>query len=452
MNRNNSFQDRYASSEVVGGLLLIVIAVLVFAVIRVYMFPDFEPVDINVKLEGYVSDGGTVVVEHVGGEIITDYKMVVYSIDGTLIDKRQYRDLNPAWKIGECIYPLEDIGYPPLLLKTDMVEITIYLYNNEGEEQEVFRGVLAGSLKYIPHTPVLISSLKTDTPDEDLICYSYPIIPKINATSYIYNWKLNGNPLAEVIMPFNTENNDTSKDYTGNNLNATLVEANWVSDGVIGGAIYFQGSSEYLTMALPSLFYDIPNNDFTISIWLKCEDIASENSIVLMAAEDNTNFMEIFIQNTQIHFGIVYDGTKDAVRTDNLSSNTWYHIAAVWDSNEQKIFIYCNGELYTEPGYRNFAMGTGVGLLEIGHGTASSPFYQGFADEFEVYNRVLSQEQIFQNYLSTKDGFYDRRAIVSKDTSIGDSWQCIVTPNDSIQDGSPVYSNILKIVNYPGGD
>ena len=139
MNRNNSFQDRYASSEVVGGLLLIVIAVLVFAVIRVYMFPDFEPIDINVKLEGYVSDGGTVVVEHVGGEIITDYKVVVYSVDGTLIDKRQYRDLDPAWKIGECIFPLEEIGYPPLLLKTDMVEITIYLYNNGGEEQEVFR-------------------------------------------------------------------------------------------------------------------------------------------------------------------------------------------------------------------------------------------------------------------------------------------------------------------------
>jgi hypothetical protein len=97
-------------------------------------------------------------------------------------------------------------------------------------------------------------------------------------------------------------------------------------------------------------------------------------------------------------------------------------------------------------------MGTGVGLLEIGHGSASSPFYCGYADEFEIYNRVISQEQNFQNYLSTKDGFYDRRVIVSKDTNIGDSWQCIVTPNDSTKDGSAVYSNILTIVNYPGGD
>jgi hypothetical protein len=452
MIRNKSFQDKNASSEIVGGLILIVIAVLVFAVIRIYLFPDLEPIDINIKLEGYVTDSGSAVVEHVGGEEISDYKVVVYNTNGTLIGTKEYKNLDPEWRIGQCIYPLEDIGYPPLILETDKVEVTIFIYNNEGGEQEVFRGILSGSLKYISDSPVLISSLKTNTPDEDLICYSYPIIPDINATSYIYSWKLNGNPISELIMPFNTENNVTCKDYSGNDLHATAVGANWVEDGVVGGAYYFDGSSEYLTMSLPDIFGDIPNNDFTISIWLKCNDIEAENSIVLMAAVDNKNFIEFFIKDTQVHFGIVYDGVKDAVRTENLSSGIWYHIAAVWNSNEQKIFIYCNGEISTEVGYRNFAMGTGVGLLEIGHGSASSPFYNGYADEFEIYNRVISQEQNFQNYLSTKDGFYDRRVIVSKDTSLGDSWQCIVTPNDSTQDGSPVYSNILNIVNYAGGD
>ncbi|KYK21193.1 hypothetical protein AYK21_05145 [Thermoplasmatales archaeon SG8-52-2] len=452
MIRNKSFHNKNASSEIVGGLILIVIAVLAFSVIRVYLFPDLEPVDINIKLEGYVTDRGAAVVEHVGGEKISDYKVVVSNTNGALIGTKIYRDLIPEWSIGQCIYPLEDIGYPPLILKTDKVEVMIYIYNSEGEEQEVFRGILSGNLDEISDSPVLISSLKTNTPDEDLICYSYPIIPDINATTYIYNWKLNGNPIAELIMPFNTENNDTCKDYTGNIFDGTLVGPDWVKDGVVGGGYFFDGSSEYITMSLPSIFNDIPNNDFTLSIWLKCMDIEAENSIILMAAEDNSNFVELFIKDNQIHFGIVYDGVKDAVRTENLSSGLWYHIAAVWKSDEQKIFIYCNGELSTEAGYRNFAMGTGVGLLEIGHGSASSPFYCGYADEFEIYNRVISQEQNFQNYLSTKDGFYDRRVIVSKDTSIGDKWQCIVTPNDVVQDGTPVYSNIITIINYQGGD
>ena len=42
--------------------------------------------------------------------------------------------------------------------------------------------------------------------------------------------------------------------------------------------------------------------------------------------------------------------------------------------------------------------------------------------------------------------------MVSEETSLGDIWQCIVTPNDGVQDDIPVYSNILRIVNYPGGD
>jgi hypothetical protein len=221
---------------------------------------------------------------------------------------------------------------------------------------------------------------------------------------------------------------------------------------IIGGAYFFGGSSEYLSLELPPVFSDIPNNDFTISLWLKSDDITADNAVVLMASENNNNFVKFFLQGEEIHVGVCDDGTKDAVRTENLSSDTWYHIAGVWDADQNQILVYCNGELYTEAGERNFALGSGVNLLEIGHGTASSKFWDGYLDEFEIFDRILSQKQIYQIYLSTKDGFYDRRVIVAEETSIGNTWQCIVTPNDGTQDGIPVNSNILSIVNYPGGD
>jgi hypothetical protein len=453
MNRNNSFQGYYAASEVVGGLILIVIAVLSFAVIRVYLYPDLDPIDLNIKLEGYVTDSGMAVVEHVGGESISDYKVIVRNINGTLIDTKEYRNLNSAWKIGECIYPLEDIGYHPLILKKDKVEVIINTYNNKGGEQEVFRGILSGSFDgYDSNSPILISSLQDNSPDEDLICYSYPIIPDINATTYIYNWKVNGTSIYDLIMPFNTENNNSCKDYSGNGLHGTLKGATWTPQGIIGGAYYFGGSSEYLSLDLPPIFYDIPNNDFTISIWLKSDDITADNAVILMASEDNNNFVKIFLQDEEIHFGVCDDGTKDAVRTENLSSDVWYHIAGVWDASENSILVYCNGELFTEAGERNFALGSGVELLEVGHGTASSKFWDGYMDELEVYNQKLSQEQIYQIYLSTKDGYYDRRVIVAEETCLGDAWQCVVTPNDATQDGTSVHSNIISIVNYLGGD
>ena len=96
-------------------------------------------------------------------------------------------------------------------------------------------------------------------------------------------------------------------------------------------------------------------------------------------------------------------------------------------------------------------MGVGEGLLELGHASASSRFWYGYIDEFEVYDRVLSADQIYQTYISTKDGDSDKRVVVSGETIFGDVWQCIVTPNDGTQDGTSIESNILNIVIYGGG-
>jgi hypothetical protein len=205
-------------------------------------------------------------------------------------------------------------------------------------------------------------------------------------------------------------------------------------------------------MELPYVFYDIPNNDFTVSLWLKSEDITLDQAVVLMASKDNNNFIKMFLKGTEIHAGVCVDGIKDAVRTENLSSNTWYHIGVVWDANGGTIKIYCNGTEYTLPGYREFALGSGTELLEIGHGTASSKFWEGNMDELEIYNKALSREQIYQIYFTTKDGDYSRRVAVAEETTVNERWQCVVTPNDGTQDDEPVESNIIRIINYAGGE
>jgi len=73
-------------------------------------------------------------------------------------------------------------------------------------------------------------------------------------------------------------------------------------------------------------------------------------------------------------------------------------------------------------------------------------------DEIKIYNRVLSPEQIYQNYQSTKDGNYSKRVIVSEETCLWESWKCIITPNDSQQDDVSTESNMITIISYPGGD
>lgn len=450
MKKSNILANSYAVSEVIGATILVLIAVVAAASIYSQMLPvPIPPPEPNVHLMGYVTENGNVIIEHMGGEILDDYEVW---IDGTSV----YTDPEDDYlDIGDTI-PSSII--PTLVDENDSIKITVYALLDDGSKSVVFNGVLFGPeeqviLPEIPPLfhPMLISSLRTDTTDEDLICFNYNMTPEIDAITYIYKWIVNDESFAEILLPFDTESDTIVKDYSDNDNNGTVHSAVWTNEGVEGGAYYFSGSSDYIEFDLPTPFNDISNNDFTISLWLKSDDITDDWRSLLEARNDTKNFVRIFQCGTEIHFGVSDDGIKRAVRTENLSSNTWYHITGVWDASEKLLEIYTNGEVSEEAGNRNYANGAQTGL-HLGHGTASSRFWLGYLDDFQVYDRTLSSNQINQIYLGSKDGSSDIRVIVSDETTLGDVWQVAVTPNDGTQDGTAVTSNTLQIVSYSGGE
>ena len=448
MKKYTFVSNKHAVSEVIGGLTLVAISVVIFSSLYVYVFPLPLPApEPHVKLMGYVDDEGYAVIKHMGGEPLGTYKIEVKNVSGTLINSAVYQ--GDPWVIGECIFPTIESS---LTGENDMVQIIIYSIDDEGEQQ-IFNGILKGktSVNIPAGNPMLISSLRTNTIEEDLIYYNYNVVPDVDALTYIYKWLVNGNSLAEILMPFDTENISTTKDYSDNRHDGTINGATWTDNGTVGGAYYFGGASDYISLDIPSVFNDMSINDFTICLWIKSDDTTDDWRIALMASNDNKNFVNLFQYGTEIHFGVCEDGVKRAVRTENLSSNTWYHIAGVWDASEKSLSLYMDGTISSEIGNRNYAMGVSEGLLELGHGSASSRFWYGYIDEFEVYDRVLSADQIYQNYISTKDGNSNMRVVVSAETILGTVWQCIVIPNDGTQDGSSIESNILNIVTYGGG-
>jgi hypothetical protein len=343
-----------------------------------------------------------------------------------------------------------------LYSEDEHINVLVYSVNEDGTKSLVFDGLLFG-----PETnpgpapplyhPMLISSLRTDSSDEDLICFTYNMSPAIDPVTFIYKWMRNGISYASLIVPFDTQNDTVVKDYSDNNNNGTIYAATWTDEGVVGGAYFFGGSSDYISFDLPSTFTDIANNDFTMMFWIKSNDITADWRSLLEARFDTKNFIRVFQKGTELHFGVSDDGIKYAARTDTLSSNVWYHIACTWDASEKLTEIYVNGIGYSEVGDRNYANGAHQGL-ELGHGTASSRFWFGYVDELQVYDCILSSAQINQNYLDTKDGLSDIRVLNSAETGLGNIWQVTVYPNDGTQDDVPVISNALQILSYSGGD
>ncbi|MEA2055870.1 MAG: LamG-like jellyroll fold domain-containing protein [Candidatus Thermoplasmatota archaeon] len=454
MKRNISFSSNYAVSEVIGGVILVLIALLAFIPIYAYVFPLPLPVaDSNVELKTYVNDAGFITIEHIGGEALTSFRIDIWYVNGTTVESKIYSNLQSPWKFGEYKIPTTDII---LSSEEDRIGVTVYGYDSEGSEQIIFDGILKGKPEEATEPslpseiPMLISNLMTDTIDEDLICFNYTIVPDVSALTYIYKWIVDGDSLTELFMSFDSENTTNVKDYSGNEHNGTINSATWTNDGVVGGAYYFDGSNDYISMDLPSIFNDFSSNDFTISTWIKSSSISDDWRVILEARKDNKNFVKIFQFGTEIHVGVCEDGTKYAIRTENLTSDTWYHIATSWDASEKTIELYINGIISQETGNRNYALGAHEGFT-VGHASASSRFWFGYIDELQVYDHVLSREQIYQNYLCTKDGNSDKSVIVSEETSLNNVWQCIVFPNDGLRDGTPVESNTLQIVNYGGG-
>ena len=170
MRRCISFKTNDAVSEIVGGLILILIALITFSAIYMYLFPDLPLADPNVKLVGYVNNDGYIVLEHIGGESLSKYSINISYPNGTSAEANYEK-----WCIGEIKYPQTSM---PLLTVDDWIQVNVYTTDNEGDKQQVFEGVLYGKTvkTSVPpvEDPMLISSLRTNTVDEDLICFNYP--------------------------------------------------------------------------------------------------------------------------------------------------------------------------------------------------------------------------------------------------------------------------------------
>jgi hypothetical protein len=413
----------------------------------VFPLPDSDFTNSNVKISGYVASDGTIILEHIGGEVLTTYRIIVRDENDTLLSSISYSDENDWFQIGNTIIPTVS------KLKEENDSLRIQVIDLRENEEMIFDGILYGKTNVEPinqnEIPMLISSLFTDTSCEDLIFSNHTIEPVIDAKTYIVNWFVNGKSIYEILMPFDTNDSVSTKDYSGNNYNGTIINAQWIESDKGNGAYYFDGSSSYITMQAPDILKNISGNDFTISFLIKSYNPLEDHKVILESG-GGKDFITIFQFGGEIHAGLYVDKVKRAVRTNEISNYTWYHIAVVWDSFNEELQIFSNGIESIEPGYRTFSQGTND-FLVLGRGSTSSGFFHGELDQLEIFNIALSEEQIYQSYLSSISGVINQKVIVSEETKINDLWHAEVIPNDGVVDGEKVISNFITIRNCGGG-
>lgn len=195
--------------------------------------------------------------------------------------------------------------------------------------------------------------------------------------------------LTGVVGYWNFDENSgvTVYDASTNSNHGLLASTTWAT-GWPGYGISFNNSSSKITIA-DSNSLDLTSAG-TIEFWVKkANDTASSSTYVY-----KQNAYYIYDNGTTGQLTFKWS-TGTALITDmRINAGIWYHIAAVYDGANLKIYI--NGELSKSVAYSTNATAN-TNPLYIGN-TGSSLNLYGVMDGLVIYNRALNATEIRQRY------------------------------------------------------
>ncbi|MDT8301539.1 MAG: LamG-like jellyroll fold domain-containing protein [Sedimentisphaerales bacterium] len=172
-------------------------------------------------------------------------------------------------------------------------------------------------------------------------------------------------------------------DWSGHGNHGDFIgEPKWVVDGYDGAALNFDGTGE----SVISRFADETWTAFTLTIWAKADELFQSNNSSICSTNETTaggfQFSFDALNNYQYH--------ADVDEVMGSASLNWVHLAVAYDGIIAT--AYYNGEY---AGTFNPADDDLVAnKFAIGVNRAEDNWFDGSVDEFRVYNRSLTQEEI----------------------------------------------------------
>ncbi len=212
-----------------------------------------------------------------------------------------------------------------------------------------------------------------------------------------------------AFYPFNGNANDES----GNGNNGTVYGAQLTIDrcGYHDSAYYFDGYGA--NIQLPASQFIL--NEYSYSLWVKVNAFPDESIDGWMMFSAGSTSSR-FCQGIGIHpdggicatsYNIGNNPIGSWAESPSIQENQWCHIVVTRDY--EKVQIYVNGELmpyveteiyipYTQNQDANYGS-PGTRVIIGGRSTMINPYpFIGNIDDFAIYNRVISAEEVKQLY------------------------------------------------------
>ncbi len=224
-------------------------------------------------------------------------------------------------------------------------------------------------------------------------------------------------------------------------------------EGKVNGAAKF-ASGSYLDLDGPSFpAEDIPTSGMTLAAWIKCENTGGDHAIFNARASDATWLVHPEARSNGVFRWLLRARgmtTLFDIRAGSVPWDEWVHFAGTYDKATSKAYLYNNGELV---GQANVAASLDIAGdydlgARVGYNIDNARPFTGLMDEFFLYKRPLTQEEIqtiMEGLISPKLASNpipeDETADVPRDVALG--W----TPGETAQTHDVYLGKVFDDVN-----
>jgi hypothetical protein len=189
------------------------------------------------------------------------------------------------------------------------------------------------------------------------------------------------------------------KDLTGNH---SLDLTNVTFNADTNPKIIFDGTNDNINIPSSNLF---DTQTVTVEVLVK-PSATSQLGFWFEKGAVNTQY-SLFMENSNIIWRHAYgnNGSQYSSQTcasSNLTANKWNHVVGTYVSGERRTYI--NGACKVSDGL-TYTLTTNQGNQFIGSYNSGGYHYNGEIAIVKVYNRVLSAEEVYRNYLHYKSRF-----------------------------------------------
>lgn len=187
-------------------------------------------------------------------------------------------------------------------------------------------------------------------------------------------------------------------DATGRGNTATPNGTPTYGAGVVSNAASVNGTTQYFSAA-HNADTSTGDEDYTVAGWVKFTDIAGVYSAwgKMSAASGFTRGPTLFIAGSSTLFFRIYDSTGNArsiSKATAVSAGTWAHVACSYTASSQAVSMTINAGTPTTGDFSAYTFLDSGGVFALGRRGDASWYHKGALDEFCIYKRVLSADEI----------------------------------------------------------